>query len=350
MSQAVDVIMSFIVMVENQNDVKVKHIKIDNGTEFRNFELECFCEEKRISQNFSSPYTPKQNGVAERKKKNLIEAARTMLNGFILSKQFWTEEVRIACYTHNGSIIVKRHDKDPYEIFRERFPDINYFHVFGCPVFIQNHKDHLGKFDAKVDDGYFLGYSFVSKAFRVFKTKRQQVKETYHVTFDESMEAIRFTNTFVDKIGINDSSRYPFDEFLHENDPSRQYQENYDISYYLTPHDRSLTELTQTTHVLKVITPNEKNTPLTKDTEVPTLTQSLITHNASIISHPIPQDRWSSDEHIKLINIIGEPTKGMLTKSMVAKPITASASEFLLANFLFEIEPKKVFEALKHPV
>ncbi|GKC71566.1 retrovirus-related pol polyprotein from transposon TNT 1-94, partial [Tanacetum coccineum] len=103
----------------------------------------------------------------------------------------------------------------------ERIPDINYFHMFGCPVFIHNHKDHLGKFDAKADDGYFLGYSFVSKAFRVFNTRRQKVEETYHVTFDESMEAIRFTNTSVDKIGIDDSSRYSPDVFLQEDDPSR---------------------------------------------------------------------------------------------------------------------------------
>ncbi|GJW45043.1 retrovirus-related pol polyprotein from transposon TNT 1-94 [Tanacetum coccineum] len=173
----------------NQNDVKVKQIRTDNGTEFRNDELESFCDEKGIFQNFSSPYTPVQNGVAERKNNCLIEAARTMLNGL-------------------------RHDKTPYEIFKERIPDISYFHVFGCHVFIHNYKDHLGKFDAKADDGYFLGYSFVSKAFRVFNTRRQQVEETYHVTFDESMEAIRFTNTSVDKIGINDSFRYPPDEFL----------------------------------------------------------------------------------------------------------------------------------------
>ncbi|GKF61055.1 retrovirus-related pol polyprotein from transposon TNT 1-94, partial [Tanacetum coccineum] len=144
-----------------------------------------------------------------------------MLNGSVFSKHFWTDAVRIACDTQNRSITVKRHDKTSYEIFRERIPDISYFHVFGCPVFIHNHKDHLGKFDAKVDDGYLLGYSSVSKAFRVYNTKRQQTEETYYVTFDESMNAIRFTNTSVDKIGIDDSSRYPPDE-SQEDDPSRQ--------------------------------------------------------------------------------------------------------------------------------
>ncbi|GJZ08413.1 retrovirus-related pol polyprotein from transposon TNT 1-94 [Tanacetum coccineum] len=150
------------VMVENQNDVKVKQIRTDNRTEFRNHELKSFCDEKGISQNFFSPYTPEQNGIAKRKKRTLIEAARTMLNGLVLSKHFWTDAVRIACYTQNRSIIVKIHDKTSYEIFRERILDISYFYVFGCPVFIHNHKDHLSKFDAKVDDGYFLGYSSVS--------------------------------------------------------------------------------------------------------------------------------------------------------------------------------------------
>ncbi|GJZ40232.1 retrovirus-related pol polyprotein from transposon TNT 1-94 [Tanacetum coccineum] len=201
-----------------------KASETDNGTEFRNHKLESFCDEKGISQNFSSPYTPEQNGVAERNNITLIEAARTMLNGLVLSKHFWTEAVRITCYTLNRSIIVKSHDKTPYEIFRERILDISYFHVFGYPVFIRNYKDHLGKFDAKADDGYFLGYFFVSKAFRVFNTIRQKVEETYHVTFDESVKAIRFTNTSVDEIGINDSTRYPPDEFLQEDDPSRQYQ------------------------------------------------------------------------------------------------------------------------------
>ncbi|GKE81009.1 retrovirus-related pol polyprotein from transposon TNT 1-94, partial [Tanacetum coccineum] len=105
-------------MVENQNDMKVKQIRTDNETGFRNSELESFCDEKGISQNFSSPYTPEQNGVAKRKNKTLIEATRTMLNGSLLSKYLWTKAVRIACYTQNRSIIVKRHDKTPYEIFR----------------------------------------------------------------------------------------------------------------------------------------------------------------------------------------------------------------------------------------
>ncbi|GKA89553.1 retrovirus-related pol polyprotein from transposon TNT 1-94 [Tanacetum coccineum] len=287
--QASKMIMSFIKMVENQNDVKVIQIRTDNQTEFKIFELKSFCDKKGIYHNFYSPYTPEQNGVAERKNRIPIKATRTKLNSLVLFKHFWTKAVRIACYTQNRSIIFKRHDKTPYEIFRERIPDISYFHVFGCHVFIHNHKDHLGKFDAKADDGYFLGYSFVSKAFRVINTRRQQIEETYHVSFDESMEAIKFTNTL--------------------DDQSRKYQANSDISYYITPHNRSLTELTKDTNVPEVITLNKQNTPHTKDVEgnnietsvsitelsVPEVTQSQITNHASTSSYPAPHDRCGKD-------------------------------------------------------
>nr|GEW70280.1 putative reverse transcriptase domain-containing protein [Tanacetum cinerariifolium] len=129
-----------------------------------------------ISQNFSSPYTPEQNGVAEKKNRILIEVARIMLNGSVLTKHFSTEPVRISRYTQNRSIIVKRRDKTSCEIFREKIPDISYFYMYGCHVFIHIHIDHLGKFDAKANDGYFLGYLFVSKAFRVFNIRRQHIE------------------------------------------------------------------------------------------------------------------------------------------------------------------------------
>ncbi|GKE54529.1 hypothetical protein Tco_1489685 [Tanacetum coccineum] len=228
---------------------------------------------------------------------------------------------------------------------------------------------------------------------KVFNTRRQQIEETYHVTFDKSMEAIRFTNTLVDDIGSDDSSRYPPDEFLHEDDPSRQYQVDSDVSYYVIPHGHSLTELTQENHVPEVIAPNEPDIPLTEDNEglpdlintketheqnvqneqittqptegpsgnnievsvsineslVPDVPQSHISNQASTSSHPAPQDRWSKDQHIELVNIIGDPGEGMLTRSMAAKLTAASASECLFADFLSKIEPKKVSEALKHP-
>ncbi|GJR31936.1 retrovirus-related pol polyprotein from transposon TNT 1-94 [Tanacetum coccineum] len=101
----------------------------------------------------------------------------------------------------------------------------------------------------------------------------------YIVEFDD-----KFTNTLVDEIGIDDSSRHPPDEFLQEDDPSRQYQ-----------------------------------------------------------------DRWSREQDIELVNIVGDLGKGMLTRSMAAKLTAASPGKCLFTDFLSEIEPKKVSKALKHP-
>ncbi|GKA73998.1 retrovirus-related pol polyprotein from transposon TNT 1-94 [Tanacetum coccineum] len=172
------------------------------------------------------------------------------------------------------------------------------------------------------------------------------------------MEAIRFTNTSVDEIEMDDSSRYPPDEFIHKDDPSRQYQANSDISYYLIPHGRSLTKLTQDKHVPEMIAPNEPDLPHTEDTEgnntevsmsiseslVLDVPQPLVSNQASTSSHHVPQNKWSKDQHIELVNIIGDLGEGMLTISMAAKLTAAFASECLFADFFSEIEPKKVSE------
>ncbi|GKG30005.1 hypothetical protein Tco_0419903, partial [Tanacetum coccineum] len=75
---------------------------------------------------------------------------------------------------------------------------------------------------------------------------------------------------------------------------------------------------------------------------VPDVTQSHILNQAFASSDPVPHDRWSRYQHIELVNIIGDPSKGMLTRSMAAKLISASASECLFTDFISKIEPKKV--------
>nr|GEV44666.1 retrovirus-related Pol polyprotein from transposon TNT 1-94 [Tanacetum cinerariifolium] len=130
-----------------------------------------------------------------------------------------------------------RNLKTPYEIFRKRIPNIKFLHVFGCPVYIHNQKDPLGKFDEKADDGYLLGYSLVSKAFRVFNTRRQQTKETYHITFDENPDAVKFSKLLVENINIAKNKRYPPDEYLHPYKPSQRYQTNSNDVPFIEPYE-----------------------------------------------------------------------------------------------------------------
>nr|GEZ70652.1 retrovirus-related Pol polyprotein from transposon TNT 1-94 [Tanacetum cinerariifolium] len=104
-------------------------------------------------------------------------------------------------------------------------------------VYIHSHKDHLGKFDEKADDGYLFGYSLVSKAFKVFNTIRQETEETYHITLDESPGAIKFSKPLIDNINIVENKRYPHDEYLHPYDPSQRYQINTNDVSFIKPYE-----------------------------------------------------------------------------------------------------------------
>ncbi|XP_042983357.1 uncharacterized protein LOC122312768, partial [Carya illinoinensis] len=176
--------------IQNEKGYTISSIRSDRGKEFVNKNIETFCDENGFIHNFSAPRTPQQNGVVERKNRSLQEMARTMLNENNLPSYFWAEAVSTACYVINRVMLRSKLDKTPYELWNEKKPNIGYFHVFGCKCFILNDRDNLGKFDAKSDEGIFLGYSTNSKAYRVFNKKTLTVQESMHVVFDE-LEAIR---------------------------------------------------------------------------------------------------------------------------------------------------------------
>ncbi|GJS76214.1 putative ribonuclease H-like domain-containing protein [Tanacetum coccineum] len=136
--------------------------RCDNGGEFKNREMDEFYTKKGIKRELSNARTPQQNGVAKRRNRTLIEAARTMV------------------------LVNKSYNKTPYELFNGRTPAIGFLKLFGCHVMILNTLDHLGKFDAKGDEGYFVGYSLSSKAFRVFNKRTKKVEENLHVDFLEN--------------------------------------------------------------------------------------------------------------------------------------------------------------------
>ncbi|GJZ42008.1 putative ribonuclease H-like domain-containing protein [Tanacetum coccineum] len=130
----------------------------------KNIEMNQFYEMKGILRQFSVARTPQQNRVAKRRNRTLIEAARTMLADSKLPATFWAETVVLLVIT----------------------PTLSFMRPFGCPVTILNTIDHLGKFDGKADEGFFVVYSLNSKAFRVFNSRTMIVKENLHIRFSES--------------------------------------------------------------------------------------------------------------------------------------------------------------------
>ncbi|GJU79504.1 putative ribonuclease H-like domain-containing protein [Tanacetum coccineum] len=190
----------FITEVENLVDKKVKIIRCANGTKFKNRVMSEFCEKKGIKKEFSVARTSQQNGVAERRNGTLFEAARTMLDDSKLPTTFWVKVVNTACYVQNRVLVVKPHNKTPYELFRGRTPALSFMRPFGCHVTILNTLDYLGKFDGKLDEGFFIGYSMNSKAFMVYKIRTRKVEENLHIRFLEDKPIIAGINSndFVD--------------------------------------------------------------------------------------------------------------------------------------------------------
>ncbi|GKD65318.1 ribonuclease H-like domain-containing protein, partial [Tanacetum coccineum] len=184
------ILKSFITEIENLVDKKVKIIICDNGTEFKNKVMSEFCENKDIKREFSIARTPQQNVVAERRNRTLIEVARTMLSYFKLPTTFWVEAVNTACYMQNRVLVVKPRNKTPYELFRVRTPALSFMRPFGCHITILNTLDYLGKFDGKSDEGFFVGYSLNSKAFRVYNIRTRKVEKSLHIRFLEDKPII----------------------------------------------------------------------------------------------------------------------------------------------------------------
>ncbi|GKD42597.1 putative ribonuclease H-like domain-containing protein [Tanacetum coccineum] len=119
--KTIGILKSFIIRVENLIDKRVKVIRCDNGTEFKNKEMNQFCERKGIKREFSVASTPHQNGVVGRKNRTLIKAARTMLVDSKLPTTFWTEAVNTACYVQNKN---KDSQREPSCPICENIPNI----------------------------------------------------------------------------------------------------------------------------------------------------------------------------------------------------------------------------------
>jgi transposase InsO family protein len=135
-SETQEVLKKFLRRAQNKFDVKVMKIRSDNGTEFKNTQVEDFLDEEGIKNEFSPPYTPQQNEVAKIKNRTLIEMARITLDEYKTSNQFWAEVINTACHATNRLYLHKLLKKISYELLTGNKPNVSYFRVFGSKCYI----------------------------------------------------------------------------------------------------------------------------------------------------------------------------------------------------------------------
>jgi hypothetical protein len=164
----------------------VKKIRSDNGSEFKNLQVEDYLEEEGIKHKFSAPYTPQQNGVVERKKRTLIDMARTMLGEYKTPERFWSEDVNTTCHAINRLYLHRLLKNTSYELLTGNKPNFSYFRVFGSKCYILVKKGRHSKFAPKVVEGFLLGYDSNTKAYRVFTKSSGLVEVSSDDVFDET--------------------------------------------------------------------------------------------------------------------------------------------------------------------
>jgi hypothetical protein len=182
-SEAFSAFKEWKTMVENQTEKKVKKLRTDNGMEFYSHEFKSYCKSEGIVRHYTVPYTPQQNGVAERMNWTIISKARCMLSNSGLNRRFWAEVASTACYLINRSPSIVIDKKTPIEVWSGSLVDYSQLRVFGCTAYA--HVDN-GKLEPRAIKCIFLGYQSGVKGYKLWNPQTQKVVISRNVIFNES--------------------------------------------------------------------------------------------------------------------------------------------------------------------
>lgn len=179
---------NFLYKAENATKNKVLYFRSDNGLEFVNKDVRDLFEKRGIVHQTTVPYTPQQNGKAERENRTLIESARTMLYAAGLPKKLWAEAVHTAAYVLNRTSKSNETGKTPYETWTGKQFDINYLKTFGNPVYVHIPAEKRRKWDPKGERAVMVGYGEDVKGYRIFFPRKNNVEVRRDVVFLEKDE------------------------------------------------------------------------------------------------------------------------------------------------------------------
>lgn len=164
-SDAEDRIREYCALVKTQFDHYPKVIRSDGGGEYGSNSLKKYFDDHGIVHHRTAPYSPQQNGVAERKNRYLVEMMRCMLADSNMDKVFWGEAISTANYLQNrlpSSSVAST----PYELWHRKKPSYEHLRVFGSEAFVHIPKEKRRKLDKKAKKLVFVGYADGQKAYR----------------------------------------------------------------------------------------------------------------------------------------------------------------------------------------
>ncbi|KAL1918566.1 uncharacterized protein VTP21DRAFT_3226 [Calcarisporiella thermophila] len=185
-AQVQDVLKDFIARAEKEAGTEIKAFRSDRGTEFVNNAVAKMLQERGIQHQTTTSYTPESNGAAERANRSILEIVRTLLEQSQVPKELWTEAVRTATLVKNMWPSKPINGKSPYQLWYDKNPDIAQLRTFGCRAYAHIPKTQRSKLDRRAEAGVMVGYSYQSKAWRIFIPESRRIIESRDVRFIEN--------------------------------------------------------------------------------------------------------------------------------------------------------------------
>ena len=163
----------------------MKALRSDNGGEYISNEFKDFCRREGIRRELIAPHNPQQNGVAERKNRTIVGAARAMLHDQGLPLHLWAEACNTAVYVQNRCPHRVLGISTPEEAFTGKKPDVSHFKIFGSSVYVHVNKDARKKLEPTAEVGIFVGYTETPHNYRVYFPNSKMTAVRRDIKFDE---------------------------------------------------------------------------------------------------------------------------------------------------------------------
>jgi hypothetical protein len=177
--------LNFKAMVEKEKGVSIKCLRFDGRGEHFSNEFSEYLKEHGIQRKCSCSYSPQQNGVVERKNKQITEITRAMLNEKNLPNYFWAEAAAIAIYIMNRTPTTTVHGMTPKEKFTGKKLDVSHLRMFGCIAYVHVLDEKRSELNPKAEKCIFIGYSLEQKGYRCFNLSTRKLQVNRDVVFDE---------------------------------------------------------------------------------------------------------------------------------------------------------------------
>ena len=182
--EVLEIFLKWKKLVEARTGRKIKVLRSDNGTEFKNDPFLQVCQREGIQRHFTVRETPQQNGVAKRMNRTLLERVRCMLSNAGLGKVFWAEAITYVCHLINMLPSTAIEGKSPLEVWSGKpVSDYDTLRVFGCPAYYHVRESKL---DPRAKKSIFMGLQSGVKGYKVWDPEARKIILSRDVTFDEA--------------------------------------------------------------------------------------------------------------------------------------------------------------------